>query len=104
MSVQNRIACVANRTLNKYFMLGHVISINTNSLYFKLSIILQLQNQIMLLSNLDNCLFPGVEFTCRDEIAFDLFDIIKCPILLESSSSMVIFNLHFYDRDSFDSH
>ena len=58
----------------------------------------------MALSNLNNCLFPGVDFTCRDEITFDLVDIMKCPILLESSGDMVIFNQQFYDRESFDSH
>ena len=58
----------------------------------------------MALSNLDNCLFPGVNFTHWDEITFDLVDIIKCPILLESSGNMVIFNQQFYDRESFDSH
>ena len=58
----------------------------------------------MVLSNLDNRLFPGVDFTRWDEITFDLVEIIERPILLELSGDIDIFNLQFYDRDSFDSH
>ena len=49
----------------------------------------------MAFSNLDTRLIPDIDFTRRDEITFDLVYIIKCPILLESSDDMVIFNLQF---------
>ena len=31
-------------------------------------------------------------------------DLIKCPIYFETTDNMIIFNHHFYDRDSFDQH
>ena len=56
------------------------------------------------MSNLDRRLIPGVDFTRRDEITFDLVYVIKCPIALVPSNDMVIFNHQFYDRESFAEH
>ena len=56
------------------------------------------------MSNLDRRLIPGVDFTRRDEITFDLVYVTKCPIHIEPSNDVVIFNHQFYDRNSFREH
>ena len=54
--------------------------------------------------NLDDRLTPAIDYTRRDEIIFSLVNIITCPIVLEATDDMVIFNHHFYDRNAFDQH
>ena len=44
------------------------------------------------------------DFTLRDEIMLAFEDLIKCPILLDNSSEMIIFNLQCYDKQSFDTY
>ena len=54
--------------------------------------------------HLDTRLTPNIEYTRRDEITFSLIDAIKCPISLEITDQMILFNNQFYDRQNFDSH
>ena len=54
--------------------------------------------------DLDSRLTPNIDYTRRDEITFSLMDAIKCPISLEISDKMILFNNQFYDCDNFDSH
>ena len=55
-------------------------------------------------SHLDIHLIDHIDYSRRDEIVFGLMDVIKCPILLGSSDTMVIFNNQFYDRNAFEQH
>ena len=52
--------------------------------------------------NLDNCLTPTIDYSHQDEIIFNLVGITTCPIVLEVTDDMVIFNHHLYDRTAFD--
>ena len=54
--------------------------------------------------DLDSPLNAAIDYTRRDEITFSLMDTIKCPISLDYSENMVLFNHQFYDRTNFDSH
>ena len=47
---------------------------------------------------------PAHDFTYRDELMITLEDLIKCPILLDTSDDMIIFNLQCYDKASFETH
>ena len=55
-------------------------------------------------SHLDIPLVDNIDYTRRDEIVFGLMDVIKCPILLDTSERMVIFNDWLYDREAFEHH
>ena len=55
-------------------------------------------------SHLDIRVVDSIDYTCRDKIIFAIMDIIKCPILLESSNTMVMMNDQLYDRDAFEHH
>ena len=54
--------------------------------------------------HLDSRLTPNINFTRHDEITFSLMDAIKCPISMDISDNMIIFNHQYYDRHSFDCH
>lgn len=54
--------------------------------------------------DLDSRLTPNIDYTRRDEITFSLMDCITCPISMEITDHMIIFNHQYYDRTSFDSH
>ena len=54
--------------------------------------------------DLESRLTTTIDYTRRDEITFSLMDTIKCPISLDISNNMVLFNHQFYDRPNFDSH
>ena len=47
---------------------------------------------------------PAHDFTLYDELMIALDDLIKCPILLDTSDDMIIFNLQSYDKASFETH
>ena len=53
---------------------------------------------------LNTRLTPTIDYTRRDEIIFDIMDMIKCPIYLDTTDDMIIFNHQFYDNDSFGQH
>ena len=53
-------------------------------------------------TRLDDRLFPTIDYTRRDQIITDLMGIITCPIVKEVADDPVVFNLQFYDRESFD--
>ena len=53
-------------------------------------------------SRLEDRLFPTVDYNRRDQIISDLIDIITCPIVNEIADDPVVFNLQFYDRETFD--
>ena len=46
----------------------------------------------------------GFNLSLRDAILIDLRRFITCPLLLDSSQNMVIFNNHCYDNDMFQGH
>ena len=54
--------------------------------------------------NLDFRLSSNIDYTHRDEITFSLLDVIKCPIALETTDNMIIFNHQFYNRETFEQH
>ena len=54
--------------------------------------------------NLEDRLHLEVDYTFRDDVIFTLLEVTKCPIMLESSHDMILFNNHLYDRFSFDEH
>ena len=53
---------------------------------------------------LDSRLTSNMDFTRRYEITFSLLDCIECPICMEISNEMTIFNHQYYDKRSFDRH
>ena len=59
---------------------------------------------IMSNSTLNTHLTPSINYTRRDEIIFNIMDFIKCPILLDTTNEMIIFNHQFYNKDSFNQH
>ena len=54
--------------------------------------------------HLNICLVDTINYTHHDEIIYGIMDIIKCPILLESSDLMVMFNNQLYNREAFEHH
>ena len=54
--------------------------------------------------DLDSRLTPNIDYTRRDKITFSLMDAITCPISMEITDHMIIFNHQYYDRTSFDIH
>ena len=56
-----------------------------------------------LLAQLD-AIDPQYDFTRGDEIVLTLSDLIKCPILLEASFDMIVFNNQCYNTQSFMHH
>ena len=58
----------------------------------------------MALQQLDSRLTPEIDFTRRDEITFSLLDTITCPIRLERTNDMIIFNHQYYDQVCFNRH
>ena len=52
----------------------------------------------MALQQLDSRLTPEIDFTRHDEITFSLLDAITCPIRLEITDEMIIFNHQYYDQ------
>ena len=58
----------------------------------------------MSVNNLNSRLIENIDYTLRDEIIFDIMDVMKCPITLETHDDMVIFNHQFYDRLSFNNY
>ena len=58
----------------------------------------------MSLQQLDSRLTPEIDFTCRDEITFSLLDAISCPIRLERTDDLIIFNHQYYNQVCFDRH
>ena len=55
-----------------------------------------------MISHLDDRLFPSIDYSCRDQIIWDLMDIIKCPIIQYIAQDPIVFNDQFYNRISFD--
>ena len=55
-------------------------------------------------NNLNERLTPQIDYTHRDEIIFRFVDITTCPIEMETTDDMIIFNHQFYDRTAFDRH
>ena len=55
-------------------------------------------------THLNDCLFPTINYTCRDQIITDLIDIITCHILQEVAKDPIVFNNQFNDRELFDTH
>ena len=58
----------------------------------------------MSFQQLDSRLTQDVDFTPRDEITFSLLDIVTCPIRMEITDTMIIFNYQYYDQVCFDKH
>ena len=54
--------------------------------------------------HLDYRLTPNIDSTRRDETTFALMDATKCPISMEISQKMIIFNHQYYDQVSFEKH
>ena len=55
-------------------------------------------------SHLNIPLIDNIDYTRRDEIVFGLMDVIKCPVMLDTTERMVIFNDQLYDREAFEHH
>ena len=49
-------------------------------------------------------LIDNLDYTRHDEIIFGLMDMIKCPILLDTSERVVIFNDQLYNSEAFEHH
>ena len=58
----------------------------------------------MSIQQLNIRLTPAVDYTRRDEITFSLLDVVTCPIKMEITSNMILFNHQFYDQRTWKSH
>ena len=54
-------------------------------------------------SRLDTRLVLEINFTVKDDAILALVDMAKCPIALDISNEMIIFNNQCYDREIFES-
>ena len=55
-------------------------------------------------SSFDVLVNPPLAYTRRDEVITSLMDQVKCPITLDTSDTMIIFNDQLYDSDAFEQH
>ena len=60
-----------------------IISIITDSTY-------ALKTKVS--EQLDTCIVPKLDFTAHNDIILSLMDMVKCPIILDTSNDMCVFN------------
>ena len=85
----------------------HPVHINQRQGYITILYQIPVQNtcvNIMSILQLHSRLTPGVAFTRHDEITFSLLDVVTCPIRMEITSNMIMFNYQYYDKFCFKQH